>query len=78
LNLVRAEAHTLVMEALNVFSFACLMFGLLCAAFALVLDHQERRRIYAAAVLRRVYCEPGRKLIFQEDGKPLCYEDDEA
>lgn len=42
------------MEPLNIFSFVCLLFGLFCATFALTLDHLERRRLNAAALIRRI------------------------
>ena len=74
------------MSPFEVFSFACLLFGLFCATFALTLDHLERRRLNQAAAIRRIeFLDPIslreldklRKLIYQEDGKPLCYISDE-
>ena len=51
------------------FSVCCLGFGLACAFVALALNHQERRRLNAAAIIRRIV-EPDTRPYFLDTEYP--------
>jgi hypothetical protein len=63
------------MESLNTFSLACMYFGLLCAAFALIADYRERRRLRRVADIFVRVCAPDTRPNFIEHEVPWKHTD---